>query len=200
MEPPPQPTPSLQLTLSTLSPILCRSRSRATATPIPITKVKILLLYTACKCYSSIAIRVRGVATSWEVVTWTHMRELQIETEYVTGARSYTLKRSQEPHFNYCIRYSLQIWRAYRYGEASYSKVVRFTEHPLKLHIQIPFQSEASILHTSVQPVEPQTRVKSGRNAFFLPDFQFIFNLTGLPPNIPLANKEWGDILCKAIQ
>ena len=33
-------------------------------------------------------------------------------------------------------------------------------------------------MHTSVQPVEPQTRVISGRNAFFLPDFQFRFNLT----------------------
>ncbi|OCK88610.1 uncharacterized protein K441DRAFT_669021 [Cenococcum geophilum 1.58] len=39
----------------------------------------------------------------------------------------------------------------------------------------------------SVQPVEPQTRVKSGRNAFILPDFQFRFNLTLLQPNDPLA-------------
>ncbi|OCK93355.1 uncharacterized protein K441DRAFT_723413 [Cenococcum geophilum 1.58] len=37
------------------------------------------------------------------------MRELQIETEYITGARGYILEQSQEPHFNYCIRYSLQI-------------------------------------------------------------------------------------------
>ena len=29
------------------------------------------------------------------------------------------------------------------------------------------------------------TRVKSGRNALFLPDFQFRFNLTLLQPNIP---------------
>jgi len=42
-------------------------------------------------------------------------------------------------------------------------------------------------LHMSVQPVEPQTRVKSGRNAFILPDFQFRFNLTLLQPNDPLA-------------
>ena len=63
------------------------------------------------------------------------MRELHIDMEYGTGARSYILKRCQEPHFNYRIRYSLQIWRAYRYGGASYSKVVRFTEpcaSPLK--------------------------------------------------------------------
>jgi len=41
-------------------------------------------------------------------------------------------------------------------------------------------------LHTSVQPVEPQTRVKSGRNAFFLPDFQFRFKSVRLQPNDPL--------------
>ena len=39
----------------------------------------------------------------------------------------------------------------------------------------------------SVQPVEPQTRIKSGRNAFVLPDFQFRFNLTLLQPNYPLV-------------
>ena len=38
----------------------------------------------------------------------------------------------------------------------------------------------------SVQPIEPQTRDKLGRNAFFLPDFQFRFNLTLLQPNTPL--------------
>ena len=47
------------------------------------------------------------------------------------------------------------------------------------------FNIEALYLHTSIQPVEPQTRVKSERNAFFLPDFQFIFNLTVLQPNKP---------------
>ena len=50
------------------------------------------------------------------------------------------------------------------------------------------FKSEGFRLHTSVQPVEPQTRVKLGRNAFFLPDFQFRFNLTLLQPNDPLLN------------
>ena len=44
---------------------------------------------------------------------------------------------------------------------------------------------EALYLHMSVQPVEPQTRVKSGRNAFFLPDFQFIFNMKVLQLNKP---------------
>ena len=48
------------------------------------------------------------------------------------------------------------------------------------------FESEGFRLHTSVQPVEPQTHVKSGRNAFFLPDFQFRFNLTLLQPTDPL--------------
>ena len=46
------------------------------------------------------------------------------------------------------------------------------------------FKSKGFRLHTSVQPVEPQTRVKLGRNAFFLPDFQFRFNLTLLQPNV----------------
>ena len=49
------------------------------------------------------------------------------------------------------------------------------------------FKSEGFRLHTSVQPVEPQTRVKLGRNAFFLPDFQFRFNLMLLQPNDPLS-------------
>ena len=39
-----------------------------------------------------------------------------------------------------------------------------------------------------MQPIEPQTRVKSGRNAFFLPGFQFIFDLSVLQPNIPLGS------------
>ena len=47
------------------------------------------------------------------------------------------------------------------------------------------FESEGFRLHTSVQPVEPQTHFKTGRNAFFLPDFQFRFNLTLLQPNVP---------------
>jgi len=40
-----------------------------------------------------------------------------------------------------------------------------------------------------VQPVEPQTRVKSGRNAFFLPDFQFRFKSVRLQPNDPSDKK-----------
>ena len=35
--------------------------------------------------------------------------ELHIDMEYGTGAQSYILKWCQEPHFNYCIQYSLQI-------------------------------------------------------------------------------------------
>ena len=76
---------------------------------IAITKVKIIILYKACKCDYSIAIRVCGVAILQEVVTLVRMRELHIDMEYGTGARGYILKRYQEPHFNYCIQYSLQI-------------------------------------------------------------------------------------------
>ena len=36
------------------------------------------------------------------------------------------------------------------------------------------FNMEASYLHTSVQPAEPQTRVKTGRHTFFLPAYGFI--------------------------
>ena len=74
-----------------------------------ITKVKIITLYKAYKCDCSIAIGACGVAISQEVVNLVRMRELHIETEYGTGAQSYILKRSQEPHFNYCIQYSLRI-------------------------------------------------------------------------------------------
>ena len=86
------------------------------------------------------------------------MRGLHIEIEYGTGARGYILKRCQEPHFNYCIQYSLQICRAYRYGGAPYSKVVRFTERPPHIHIRAPFplQYGASILNMEVQPNDPQ--------------------------------------------
>ena len=45
------------------------------------------------------------------------------------------------------------------------------------------FENLKAGLQTSVQPVEPQKRVKSGRNASFLPDFQFIFDLTVLRSN-----------------
>ena len=50
-------------------------------------------------------------------------------------------------------------------------------------HFQILFQFKVSILHTAV----PQTRAKLGRNALFLPDFQFRFNLTVLQQNSPLT-------------
>ena len=76
---------------------------------IAIMKVKIMILYKACKCDCSIAIRACGVAISQEVVTLARMRELHINIEYGTGARSYILKWCQEPHFNYYIQYSLQI-------------------------------------------------------------------------------------------
>ena len=52
--------------------------------------------------------RDRGV-WSRHIVTLARMRELHIEMEYGMGARSYILKRCQEPHLNYCIQYSLQI-------------------------------------------------------------------------------------------
>jgi len=42
------------------------------------------------------------------------------------------------------------------------------------MELEAPCLIKALDLHASVQPVEPQTRVKSGRNVFFLPDFQFI--------------------------
>ena len=74
-----------------------------------IIKVKIITSYKACKCDYSIAIGVCGVAILQEVVNLARMRELHIEMEYGTGARSYILKRFQELHFNYCIQYSLQI-------------------------------------------------------------------------------------------
>ena len=72
-------------------------------------KVKIMILYKACKCNSSIAVKVCGVTILQEVITLARMWELQINTEYGMGARSYILKRCQEPHFNYCLQYSLQI-------------------------------------------------------------------------------------------
>ena len=54
---------------------------------IAITKVKIMTLYKACKCDSSIAVGVCGVAILLEVVTLVCKRELQIDMEYGTGAR-----------------------------------------------------------------------------------------------------------------
>ena len=42
----------------------------------------------------------------------------KINMEYGTEARGSILKRCQEPHFNYPIRYSLQIYRACGYGGA----------------------------------------------------------------------------------
>jgi hypothetical protein len=90
-----------------------RSRSRVTATPampatpaapagnklIVITKVKIITLYKACKCDSSIAIGLCGIAILQEVVhtrsrlIWDMERELEGDI----------LKWCQEPHFNYRI-------------------------------------------------------------------------------------------------
>ena len=64
----------------------------------------------------------------------------RINMEYGAGARGSLLKRCQEPHFNYCIRYSLQIWRAYRYGGVPYSKVVIFTERQPHIHIWAPYR------------------------------------------------------------
>ena len=64
----------------------------------------------------------------------------------------------------------LRSWRQFKSGARSSS-------------FELQIKSEGFRLHTSVQPVEPQTRVKSGRSAFFLPDFQFRFNLTVLQPN-----------------
>ena len=80
--------------------------------------------------------RDRGV-WSHHIITLARMRELHIEMEYGTGARSYILKWCQEPHFNYmyCIQYSLQICRAYRYGGAPYSNGVRSTEQHPHIHI-----------------------------------------------------------------
>ena len=48
--------------------------------------------------------RERGV-WSHHIITLARMRELHIEMEYGTGARSYILKWCQEPHFKYCIGY-----------------------------------------------------------------------------------------------
>jgi len=136
MEPPPQPTPSRPLTFSIPSPTSHTSRSRVRRPPgnkpIAITKVKIIILYKACKCDSSIAI---GVC---RVVTLACMRELQNQYgiwNSSSTARGSILKRCQEPHFSYCIWYSLQICRAYRYGGAPYSKVIRSAEQ--QPHIQI---------------------------------------------------------------
>jgi hypothetical protein len=68
-----------------------------------------MTLYKPCKCDSSIAVEACGVTISQEVVTLARMRELHIDMEYGIGARGYILKRCQEPYFNYCIQYSLQI-------------------------------------------------------------------------------------------
>jgi hypothetical protein len=54
---------------------------------IAITKVKIITLDKACKCDSSTAIGVRGVAISQKVVTLARIRELHIGMEYGTEAR-----------------------------------------------------------------------------------------------------------------
>ena len=59
--------------------------------------------------------------------------------------------------FNYCIRYSLQVCRAYRYGGAPYSKVVRSTEQPPHIQIWAPFRLHygASIFNMKLQPNNP---------------------------------------------
>ena len=124
---------------------------------IAIMKVKITTSYKACKCDCSIAVRACGVAISQEVVTLAYMRELYIKMEHWKGARSYILKWCQELHFNYCIQYSLQIWRACRYGGAPYWNVVRSTERQPHIQIWAPFplQYGASIFVTEVQPNDP---------------------------------------------
>ena len=98
---------------------------------IAITKAKIIL-YKACKCDSSIAIGV------YRVVTLAYIQGLQ--NQY--GIRN-ILKPCQELHFNYCIRYSLQICRAYRYRGA-------------------PFQLQygTSIFNMKLQPKSPNPQHK----------------------------------------
>ena len=52
-------------------------------------------------------------------------------------------------------------------------------------YYRFQFNMEALYLYASVSPIKLQTRIKLGRNMFFLPDFQFIFNLAILQPNNP---------------
>ena len=84
------------------------------------------------------------------------MRELQIEMEYITGARGYILEQSQEPHFNYCIRYSLQIDALTNMEELHIQTVSATKRHP-HFHIwaPVPLQYGASIFVTEVQPNDP---------------------------------------------
>ena len=53
----------------------------------------------------------------------------------------------------------------------------------LQIRLELQIASEPGTEH--FQP-EPQTRAKLGRNALFLPDFHFRFNLELLQPNILL--------------
>ena len=62
---------------------------------------------------------------------------------------------------------TLKYRQLYRIQLLKWSSWRRFNMELEAPHLNL----KASYLHTSVQPVEPQTRVKSGRNAFFLPDF-----------------------------
>jgi len=70
------------------------------------------------------------------------------------------------------IESELRSWRQFKSGARS-------------SWFELQIESEGFRLHTSVQPVEPQTRVKLGRSAFFLPDFQFRFKSVRLQPNVP---------------
>ena len=56
---------------------------------IAITKVKIMILCKAYKYDSGIAVRACRVVILREVVTLARIQELQIDTEYRIGARSY---------------------------------------------------------------------------------------------------------------
>jgi hypothetical protein len=110
--------------------------------------------------------RDRGV-WSRHIVTFAPMRELHIEMEYGTGARSYILKWCQEPYFNYCIQYSLQICRAYRYGGAPYLKVVRFTERPPHIRIWAPFRLQYGGA-TERPPRKSLSNLQACRTAFLV--------------------------------
>jgi hypothetical protein len=88
---------------------------------IAITKVKIIVSYKACKCDSSVAIRLCRVAELQKVVRrapdWYGIWNGSLKATYWNGAKNFNR-----------IQYSLQFWRAYRYGGTPYSKVVRSTE------------------------------------------------------------------------
>lgn len=72
-----------------------------------------MVLYKACKCDSSIAVGACGVAISQEVVTLARMRELWINIEYGTGARSdmedFRFRSTEQPSYIYIYNMSLHI-------------------------------------------------------------------------------------------